>query len=32
MGTKEKLIGKTQHIVDESILEDIMKMVDLELV
>jgi len=31
MGTKEKLIGKISHIDDESILEDIMYMVDLEL-
>ncbi len=31
MGTKEKLIEKILHIDDESILEDIMYMVDLEL-
>lgn len=31
MRTKEKLIEKILHIEDESILEDIMQMVDLEL-
>ncbi len=31
MRTKEKLIEKILHIDDESILEDIMYMVDLEL-
>ena len=31
MRTKEKLIEKILHIDDESILEDIMRMVDLEL-
>ena len=31
MGTKEKLIEKILHIDDESILEDIMRMVDVEL-
>lgn len=31
MRTKEKLIEKILHIDDESVLEDIMQMVDLEL-
>ena len=31
MKTKEKLIEKILHIDDESVLEDIMEMVDLEL-
>jgi len=31
MNTKEKLISKISSIKNESILEDIMKMVDLEL-
>jgi hypothetical protein len=31
MRTKEKLIEKILHIDDESVLEDIMEMVDLEL-
>jgi predicted transcriptional regulator len=31
MNTKEKLIDKISHINDESILEEIMEIVDLEL-
>lgn len=31
MNTKEKLIDKISHIHDESILEEIMEIVDLEL-
>ncbi|HYG01281.1 MAG TPA: hypothetical protein VD927_02495 [Chryseosolibacter sp.] len=31
MSTKEKLIEKIQHIDDESILSDIIEMIDLEL-
>jgi hypothetical protein len=31
MGTKEKRIEKILHIEDEKVLEDIMKMIDLEL-